>query len=189
MQEVKLQMNHPILTRRLQLIPLDISQLELVLRNIAALETSLNMVIMRALITDRVHRALGMKIDKLQKVDISQHDWFTYWLIVIRDENVGAGMLGFKGFPDENGSTEIGYGIDPAYQGKGYMSEAVRALIDWAFTHPFCKIITATEVENPASKRLLRSLARSWSAPRIAPLRGKSETYRMTRDDSLLSIP
>ena len=67
-------------------------------------------------------------------------------------------MLGFKRFPDENGSTEIGYGIDPAYQGKGYMSEAIQALIDWAFTHPFCKVITATEVENPASKRLLERL-------------------------------
>jgi ribosomal-protein-alanine N-acetyltransferase len=79
-------------------------------------------------------------------------------LIVIRDENVGAGMLGFKGFPDENGSTEIGYGIDEAYQGKGYMLEAVQALIDWAFTHPFCKVITASEVENPASRRLLEKL-------------------------------
>ena len=67
-------------------------------------------------------------------------------------------MLGFKGFPDENGSTEIGYGLDPAYQGQGYMREAIQALIDWAFTHPFCKVITATEVENPASKRLLERL-------------------------------
>jgi len=151
-------MNNTILTRRLQLIPLDQSQLDLVLQNIAALETSLNMTILRSFITDRVRRAIGMKIDKMREADVSQHDWFTYWLILIRDENIGAGMLGFKGFPDENGSTEIGYGIDPAYQGKGYMSEAVQALIDWAFTHPFCKIITATEVENPASKRLLEKL-------------------------------
>jgi ribosomal-protein-alanine N-acetyltransferase len=77
---------------------------------------------------------------------------------VIKDENVGAGMLGFKGFPDENGSTEIGYGLGKAYQGKGYMREAVRALIDWAFTHPFCKAVTASEVENPASRRLLERL-------------------------------
>jgi len=48
--------------------------------------------------------------------------------------------------------------IDPAYQNKGYMSEAVQSLIDWAFTHPFCNIVTATEVYNPASKRLLEKL-------------------------------
>jgi [ribosomal protein S5]-alanine N-acetyltransferase len=106
-------------TQRLQLIPLNLNQLELALQNIEALEASLDLVIMRAWMTDRVHRAIGMKIDKMRKADASQHDWFTYWLIVIKDENVSAGMLGFKGFPDENGSTEIGYGIDEVYQGKG----------------------------------------------------------------------
>jgi len=151
-------MNDSILTQRLQLIPLDLTQLELALQNIEALETPLNAIMMRSWMTDRVRRAIGMKIDKMRKANISQHDWLTYWLIVIKDENVGAGMLGFKGFPDENGSTEIGYGIDEAYQGKGYMREAVQALIDWAFTHPFCNVITASEVENPASRRLLEKL-------------------------------
>lgn len=151
-------MSNPLVTQRLQLIPLDLHQLELALQDIEALETSLNIVISRPWMTDRVRRALRMKIDKMQKADISQQDWFTYWLIVIKDENVGAGMLGFKGFPEEHGSTEIGYGIDEAYQGKGYMREAVQALIDWAFAHPFCNVITASEVENPASRRLLEKL-------------------------------
>lgn len=151
-------MNEHIITQRLQLIPLNVNQLELALQNIEALETSLNLVIMRSWMTDRVQRAIGMKIDKMQQEDTSQHNWLTYWLIVIKEENVGAGMLGFKGFPDESGSTEIGYGIDEAYQGKGYMHEAVRALIDWAFTQHFCMVITATEVENPASRRLLERL-------------------------------
>jgi RimJ/RimL family protein N-acetyltransferase len=145
-------------TQRLQLIPLNLNQLELALQNIEALEASLDLVIMRAWMTDRVHHSIGMKIDKMRKADASQHDWFTYWLIVIKDENVGAGMLGFNGFPALNGSTEIGYGIDEAYQGKGYRREAVQALIDWAFTHPFCNVITASEVENPASRRLLEKL-------------------------------
>lgn len=151
-------MNDDILTQRLQLIPLDQNQLELALQSTEALETSLNIVLMRSWITDRVRRAITVKIAKMGQARVSQHYWLTYWLIVIRDEQVGAGMLGFKGFPDESGSTEIGYGIDEAYQGKGYMSEAVQALIDWAFTHPFCKVVTATEVENPASKRVLEKL-------------------------------
>ena len=151
-------MIHSILTPRLQFIPLHVNQLELALHNVEAFETSLNIILMRSWMTDRVHRAISMKIEKMHQASSAQHDWLTYWLIVVRDENVGAGMLGFKGFPDENGSTEIGYGIDEAYQGKGYMSEAVQALLAWAFTHPFCKVVTATEVENPASKRLLEKL-------------------------------
>ncbi len=151
-------MNNSIFTARLQLIPLNQQQLELVLQNIEALETSLKTPLMREFLTERASRAIRMKIDKMQKADASRHDWLTYWLVVVREEQMGAGMLGFKGFPDGNGSTEIGYGLDPAYQGKGYMSEAIQALIDWAFTHPFCKVITATEVENPASKHLLERL-------------------------------
>ncbi len=147
-----------IATPRLQLTPLRLDQLELVLQNMEAFETSLKITMMREQITERVCRALQMKIDKMRKADVSQHNWLTYWLVVIREEQVGAGMVGFKGFPDENGSTEIGYGLDPAYQGRGYMSEAIQALIDWAFTHPFCKVITASEVENPASRRLLERL-------------------------------
>lgn len=155
---IRFQMSDYIITQRLQLSPLDLNQLELALQNIESLETSLNIMIMRPWMTDRVRSAIGLKIDKMWKADISQHDWLTYWLIVIREENVGAGILGFKGFPDENGSTEIGYGIDESYQGQGYMREAVQALIDWAFTHPFCKVVTASEVENPASRRILEKL-------------------------------
>ena len=151
-------MSNCISTQRLQLIPLSLNQLELVLQDIAALETSLKITMLRGHITERVCHALRMKIDKMQKADISRHEWLTYWLVIIKGENAGAGFLGFKGFPDENGSTEIGYGIDPAYQGKGYMSEAIQALTGWAFSHPFCNVITATEVENPASRRLLERL-------------------------------
>ena len=145
-------------TSRLRLLELSQQQLELCLSDFQQLEKQLQMTIATDFLTERVQRAIRMKIEKMRVAEPSQHAWITYWLIVIKDENIGAGMLGFKGYPNEDGSTEIGYGIDPAYQNKGYMSEAVQSLIDWAFTHPFCNIVTATEVYNPASKRLLEKL-------------------------------
>lgn len=151
-------MNNSIFTQRLQLMPLDLQQLEWILHDIEALETSLKITLLRSQLTEPARRALGMKIEKMRRADASQHPWLTYWLLIVRDEHVGAGLLGFKGYPDENGSTEIGYGLDPACQGKGYMGEAAQALVGWAFTHPFCKVITASEVENPASRRLLERL-------------------------------
>lgn len=151
-------MAHKISTTRLDLIPLSQSQLELCLSDIHSLSEQLEIPIAHGFITDRVRRAIGLKVEKMRPADISQHAWFTYWLIVIKAENIGAGMLGFKGYPNKDGSTEIGYGIAAEYQNKGYMSEAVQALIGWAFTHPFCNVITATEVEHPASKRLLERL-------------------------------
>jgi RimJ/RimL family protein N-acetyltransferase len=147
-----------ISTPRLHLIELTRKQLELCLSNFPAFENALNLTIARDFVTELVQRAIRMKVEKMRAVDESQQVWFTYWLVVIKEEYIGAGMLGFKGYPNAEGSTEIGYGIDPAHQNKGYMSEAVKALIDWAFEHPFCRTITATDVENSASKRLLEKL-------------------------------
>ena len=99
-----------------------------------------------------------MKIDKMITLEESLHPWQTYWLIIVSAENAGVGLAGFKGVPNAYHSTEIGYGIDPAYQNRGYMSEAVKALVDWALQHPFCSKVTATSVANPASCHLLEKL-------------------------------
>jgi RimJ/RimL family protein N-acetyltransferase len=85
------------------------------------------------------------------------HPWYTYWLIVTPDELYGAGLAGFKGYPDSQGEAEIGYGIDADYRRKGYMTEAVRELIAWAFEEPNCTSIIApgTLKSNVASNRVL----------------------------------
>jgi len=151
-------MTASILTHRLLLVPLTSSQLQLCLTNLPTLEAEIGLSISRDVQTKRVQRAIRTKLKKMEKIDEVHHLWQTYWLIVISVDNFGAGLAGFKGVPNENGSTEIGYGIDPAYRNKGYTSEAVQALVDWALEHPFCKAVTATTVENPASRRLLEKL-------------------------------
>jgi ribosomal-protein-alanine N-acetyltransferase len=145
-------------TPRLQLIPLMLGQLELALNDLPALGREMGVSLPPDLLDKNVIRALGMKIQKMQAADVADHLWYTYWLIVIRADNAGAGFIGFKGYPDDDGRTEIGYGIHPACQNKGYMTEAIRALVDWAFSHPTCRGITATTVINPASNRVLEKL-------------------------------
>ncbi len=143
---------------RLRLVPLSERQLGLCLHNLPAFEQDLGFPFARDVVDTSVLRALGMKLKKMALADPSTHLWYTYWLIVVRAENVGAGLVGFKGYPNEGGSTEIGYGISPRFQNQGYMTEAVRGLVDWAFSHPFCQTVTATTVKNPASNRLLEKL-------------------------------
>lgn len=147
-----------IRTSRLILTPLTLPQLKLILTDIPALEAGLSLSISRDVLTDRVEGAIRKKIEKMTGLEEAQHLWQTYWLIIIRESNFGAGLAGFKGIPNENGSTEIGYGIDLAFQNKGYTTEAVRALVEWALQHPPCKSVTAKEVTNPASRRLLEKL-------------------------------
>jgi RimJ/RimL family protein N-acetyltransferase len=42
------------------------------------------------------------------------------------------GSIGFHGPPDADGRIEIGYRVDPVYRRRGFASEAVAAMFDWA---------------------------------------------------------
>lgn len=135
-----------ITTARLILSDLALEQLELMVNDPEALEAQLGFPISRPMLEGPVQRALRMKIERMREEDIINHPWSTYWLIVISEPLFGAGMVGFKGVPDLEGSVEVGYGIDPTCQGKGYMTEALRAMLVWAFSQPYCRQVTARGV-------------------------------------------
>jgi ribosomal-protein-alanine N-acetyltransferase len=140
---------------RLQLEALSMVQLERLLNDSTKLESDLNLTISKNMVDTNVTRAINLKLNKMANVNSSLHDWFTYWLIVIKSIRISVGLIGFKGNPGINGKTEIGYGIDPLYRNQGYMTESLQALTKWAFSHPECQAITASSVSNPASKRIL----------------------------------
>ena len=56
--------------------------------------------------------------------------------IIDNTEWVAVGQMGFKAPPDEHGSVELGYGINPACQNRGYATEAAQALVAWALEQP-----------------------------------------------------
>ena len=84
-----------------------------------------------------------------------QWEWYAIWMIE-RKDGTHIGELCFKGL-SEAGSAEIGYGIAEDYQGCGYATEAVSALVDWALKQPGVSCVTAeTEESNIASQRVLQ---------------------------------
>ena len=90
--------------------------------------------------------------------DPAQWGW-GLWLMTLRAGSVIFGSIGYKGKPNADGMIEIGYGIAEAYRRQGYTSEAARALIDWAFSQPAVKRITAECLtDNVASIRVLEKL-------------------------------
>jgi len=53
----------------------------------------------------------------------------------------------------------VGYVIARAYWGNGYMPEATRAIIEWAFQQPtIYRVYATTDVENVASQRVLEKV-------------------------------
>jgi ribosomal-protein-alanine N-acetyltransferase len=146
-----------IQTDCLVLFPLTLAQLEHYLDEPERLEQDLGHPISRSIVTERLRRAIEMKLAKMRAAEQADLVWLTYWLLVVSHDQFGAGLIGFKGTPADGGEVEIGYGIDSAYQGQGYMTEAVRAMIDWAFRHQACRTVVApgTLKDNIASNRVL----------------------------------
>jgi ribosomal-protein-alanine N-acetyltransferase len=63
------------------------------------------------------------------------------------------GSVAFGGPPDDDGAVLIGYAMYPQFEGHGYATEAVRAMIDWAFQQP--------------GVRVVRALAPVWNTPAL----------------------
>jgi RimJ/RimL family protein N-acetyltransferase len=67
---------------------------------------------------------------------------------------------------------EIGYWLGVAHWGKGYATEAVRALIDHAFTDLDHEMLNAgARVTNPASRRLLEKCGFQWTGVGLCRIR------------------
>ena len=79
--------------------------------------------------------------------------------IALRESNKFIGVVGFYRIDWDNHRTEIGYILDPAYSGMGYMHEACTALIHFAFTEiDFHSLEAIVEAENHKSINVLEKL-------------------------------
>ena len=76
----------------------------------------------------------------------------TAWLIAEGDMVIG--MTSFTK-RDENGLYEIGYGVAPAHEGRGVMTQAIAALLPIVAADGHAGLTAATSVDNPGSQRVL----------------------------------
>lgn len=78
------------------------------------------------------------------------------WAIANKTENKLVGMIGFFRMQPENFRGEIGYILNPDFQGKGIMKEAIDAAISYGFEHlKFHSIEAVIDPRNVASEKLL----------------------------------
>ena len=78
------------------------------------------------------------------------------WYILQVSPAVLVGSIGLSGRPDADGCVECSYAMLPKYQRRGYATEAMGGLIDWAFSHDEVRRIRAhTNRHQAASIRVL----------------------------------
>lgn len=79
-----------------------------------------------------------------------------YWYIRERDSGRVAGTFGVHGIDRRRGAAEIGYGIGPAFWGRGYFQEALGLVLAQLFdAQAFHRVAATTIRDNVASVRAL----------------------------------
>jgi ribosomal-protein-alanine N-acetyltransferase len=130
-----------LITERLIVIPFTIDICRNILNNDYRDLAALNFKKGRSWPDADVLDTLPRIINNLKKVD--HPTGFESWMIIKKDTLEVIGDVGFKGFNNEEGNVDLGYGIIKEERRKGYAVEAVSEIIQWAFATTIVKNITA----------------------------------------------
>ena len=89
---------------------------------------------------------------------VDENRWII-WAIQNRASGRVIGSVGIWNFDEVQTTAELSYGITPEFQGRGYMSEALARVIEYAFaTLKLTALEAYTEAENTPSRRLLERI-------------------------------
>jgi len=143
-------------TTRLKIIPLTYNQLVKYAKCDKSLEKELNLNPNSRIISDELKEALENTILPNVADTTKNYLFSTLWTAISIEENSMVGDLCIVGEPNELGEIEIGYGTYEEYQGRGYMTEIVGGIIEWAKSQSLVKsIVASTMKSNSASFKVL----------------------------------
>jgi hypothetical protein len=144
-------------TERLRILPLSHSQLINYLRLDGSLEEQLGVNYLMRKIDPELIEAFEEVILPTVGNPSRNYLFSTIWTIIEKDKNVMVGDICFKGEPDQSGEVEVGYGTYAQFQNKGYMTEALKAITNWALQQPGVICIKAeTHTQNLPSQKILK---------------------------------
>ena len=93
-------------------------------------------------------KMINDKID--ENIDIN-------WAVTEKGSDKCIGIMGFYRTQPEHFRTELGYMITPEHNGNGYVTEAVKTLLDFAFNSlSFHSIVAVIDSRRVASERVLQ---------------------------------
>ena len=100
------------------------------------------------------------------------------FLITLRDGTI----MGACGLVLQDETPELGYWLGVPYWGKGYATEALHALIDYAFTDlGHAALQAGARVTNPASRRVLEKCGFQWTGVGLYRIRAINSSAPIDR--------
>jgi RimJ/RimL family protein N-acetyltransferase len=100
---------------------------------------------------------------------------------VLKKEQIIIASAGFHDGPDINGMIEIGFGVDKAYQGKGYGQELLHGMWGWVVNTLEVKTLRYTVApDNLISQHIIKKLGFKLAGEQIDEEDGLEEIYEMS---------
>lgn len=108
-------------------------------------------------LTWRPHESIEQTNDFIQRCLLAWENQTRFpYMITLKESSEVIGIIDPR---MEGPKVGIGYGAARAHWGKGYIPEATRAIIHWAFQQPsIYRVYATTDVENVASRRVLEKV-------------------------------
>jgi len=114
----------------------------------------------------------------LQATSTPEVEPYGVWVLIERSSQMVVGDAGFMGPPGADETVEIGYSVVPDRRGRGYATEAVRSLVEWAFDQPdVIAVVAGCAPDNTPSIRLLERVGFQRTDPKGDELRWRLEIY------------
>jgi RimJ/RimL family protein N-acetyltransferase len=129
--------------------------------------------------TARIPHPYGVADAKQFISSVNQTGSEVAFLITLADDEV----IGGCGIARPDGDTpELGYWLGVCYWGKGYATEAARAVIDYAFTaFGYDLLHSSARVTNPASRRVLEKCGFQWTGAGLGRVRALGSSVPIDR--------
>ncbi len=135
-------------TKRLLIHPLSYDQLLKYIQNDHSLESELGLNPSSKTISIELKEALEQTL-LLNVANPSKNYLFcTLWPLIDKTIHTIVGELCIVDEPNADGEIEIGYGTYDGFRSRGYMTEAVGGIIQWARTQPSVKHVIASTLKN-----------------------------------------
>lgn len=170
-----------LITSNLQLLNIERIHIEAFLRGKSELANLLQVSVPNSWHT--FPEAFSIPAEESYETSSLANDWQGFFFINPNDK-VLVGNGGFYGPPDDSGTVELGYEIASEYWNRGFATEAVQAMIGFAFAHKEVRVVIAhTLAEKNASNRVLQKVGMKFVAEINDSEQGKTWRWQIGRGE------
>ena len=151
-----------IVTKRLEIKPLDLEELKAIIESRAEFEKMAECNISGLNLPENYCAEMKEMLAHKQNLWLNKtHDYlfYTLWTMIDTNHKSVVGLFTFNGKPNAEGEVEVFFSVDSPYRQKGYGNEAMRGILQWASeSELLTRVLIEADYDNNAAMASLKKL-------------------------------